>query len=273
MILQASIKQWLESFLSMQLFLPNGNYILLNEGVDCSLPLSNSNSNPKAWYVESPTIEPVRGNGWVGAVAEGGSVNFRNIAFNPHGHGTHTECLGHITQEVHSVNGVIDKLLYEAEVISIVPIERMNEDGLTDLVVTRELFQNALKTEKVEAVLVRTLPNTSDKLNKNYSDTNPVYFDADVVEVLDKLCVVHFLVDVPSVDREKDNGVLAFHHAFWKVPTHNDRKRTITELIFVPDSCEDGQYLLNLQTAPFENDATPSRPVLFKLQQNEEQTS
>jgi hypothetical protein len=88
--------------------------------------------------------------------------------------------------------------------------------------------------------------------------------------VLDKLGVIHFLVDVPSVDREKDNGVLAFHHAFWKVPETNDKRRTITELIFVPDECEDGNYLLNLQTAPFENDATPSRPVIFRLHQNEE---
>jgi len=254
----------------MQLFLSNGNYILTNEGVDCSLPLSNSSKNPTAWYVDAPVIEPVRGNGWVGAVAEGGSVNFRNIAFNPHGHGTHTECLGHITEEVHSVNGVIEKLLYDAEVVSITPIERMNEDGLMDLVITKELFQTAIQSETTEAILVRTLPNENEKLTRHYSDSNPVYFDADVVEILDQLGVIHFLVDVPSVDREKDNGKLAFHHAFWKVPEQNNKRRTITELIYVPNECEDGHYLLNLQTAPFENDATPSRPIVFKLHQNEE---
>jgi len=254
----------------MQLFLPNGNYIIINEGVDCSLPLSNSTENPTAWYVDAPTIEPVRGNGWVGAVAEGGSVNFRNIAFNPHGHGTHTECLGHITKEVHSVNGIIDKLLYEAEIVSLTPIERMNADGILDLVITKEILEQAVQSETVEALLVRTLPNEEGKRNKQYSDSNPVYFDVDVVEVLDKLGVIHFLVDVPSVDREKDNGILAFHHAFWKVPSLNDKRRTITELIYVPNACEDGIYLLNLQTAPFENDATPSRPTVFPLHQNDE---
>ena len=74
----------------MQLFLKDGRYIILNEGIDCSIPLSASEQNPRAWYVDQPVIEPVRGNGWVGAVAEGGSVNFRNVFFNPHGHGTHT---------------------------------------------------------------------------------------------------------------------------------------------------------------------------------------
>jgi arylformamidase len=88
----------------MQLFLGDGSYILVNEGIDCSLPLEGSEENVRAWYVSAPIIEPVRENGWVGSVAEGGSVNFRSIHFNPHGHGTHTECLGHITQEVHSVN-------------------------------------------------------------------------------------------------------------------------------------------------------------------------
>ena len=253
----------------MQLFLPNGNYIITNEGIDCSLPLSEF-GNPTAWYVDQPSISPVRANGWVGAVAEGGSVNFRDISFNPHGHGTHTECLGHITEKVYSVNGIIDRLFYEAEGISVTPIERMNEDGLTDLVITKELVEEKVRSTSIEALLVRSLPNSDEKRHKQYSDSNPVYFDADVVEYLDQLGVIHFLVDVPSVDREKDGGKLAFHHAYWKVPFQNDTKRTITELIFVPDHCEDGIYLLNLQTAPFENDASPSRPMLYPMHQNDE---
>jgi hypothetical protein len=41
---------------------------------------------------------------------------------------------------------------------------------------------------------------------------------------------------------------------------------TITELAFVPDDVKDGLYLLNLQVAPFDNDAAPSRPLLFRLE-------
>ena len=73
----------------MQLFLGDGSYVLTNEGIDCSIPLEGNEQNVRAWYVSPPLIEPVRENGWVGAVAEGGSVNFRSIHFNPHGHGTH----------------------------------------------------------------------------------------------------------------------------------------------------------------------------------------
>ena len=41
--------------------------------------------------------------------------------------------------------------------------------------------------------------------------------------------------------------------------------RTITELIYVPEEVTDRQYLLNLQIAPFENDASPSKPILYAI--------
>jgi hypothetical protein len=40
---------------------------------------------------------------------------------------------------------------------------------------------------------------------------------------------------------------------------------TITEFIYVPNKVKDGSYILNLQIAPFENDATPSKPVLYEI--------
>jgi hypothetical protein len=40
---------------------------------------------------------------------------------------------------------------------------------------------------------------------------------------------------------------------------------TITELIFVNNEVKDGSYLLNLQIASFENDASPSKPILFEI--------
>ena len=46
---------------------------------------------------------------WVGDVKQGGSVNFRNISFNPHGNGTHTECVGHISKEDFSINQCLKK--------------------------------------------------------------------------------------------------------------------------------------------------------------------
>ena len=254
----------------MRLFLEDGSWIDTSEGIDCSLPLEASDRNPRAWYVDPPVIEPVRANGWTGSVAEGGSVNFRNVFFNPHGHGTHTECLGHITPEVYSVNGCVRAQMMSAVLISVEPENRMNEDGETDSVITAALLAGALKDVRTEALLVRTLPNDPFKKTRNYSSTNPAYFTADVVDLLNEAGVIHFLTDLPSVDREQDGGELAFHHAFWGVPGNERFDRTISELIFVPDEATDGPYLLNLETAPLVNDATPSRPVIYQVYPGEE---
>ena len=42
---------------------------------------------------------PVVAGDFVGSTASGGPVNFFNIRVNPHGNGTHTECVGHIARE------------------------------------------------------------------------------------------------------------------------------------------------------------------------------
>jgi arylformamidase len=242
----------------------NGKKIDISKGIDCSIPLSASDTNPRAWYVDPPVMEPVRANGWIGAVNQGGSVNFRNIFFNPHGHGTHTECLGHITNEIFSINSLEIPVFMEVEVVSILPQEVLHTDGLIDKVIRKNQLKERVTSKKIEALIIRTLPNDETKKTSNYSDTNPPYLEEKLVEFLNELGVKHLLVDLPSVDREKDNGLLAFHHSFWGVPTKPDYSRTITELCYVPSSLVDGTYYLNLQTAPFENDATPSRPVLFK---------
>ncbi|MFM7683934.1 MAG: cyclase family protein, partial [Bacteroidota bacterium] len=123
------------------------------------------------------------------------------------------------------------------------------------------------QTDFSEALIIRTLPNNSEKKSMNYSDTNPAYLDLSVMNIIEKHNIQHLLLDLPSVDRESDGGELAFHHAFWNVPSNPNLEKTITELIYVDPSTEDGQYILELQVAPFDNDASPSRPILYNLQQ------
>jgi kynurenine formamidase len=247
----------------MKMYLDPTRYIETSEPLDVSLPLSPTSDNPRAWYVDPPVMEPVRTAHYVGSRAEGGSVNFRNIFFNPHGHGTHTECLGHITEEVFSVNARLKEYWFEATLITVQPKERAHPDGKTDLVITPDCLHLPEKCGK--ALLIRTLPNVQGKRTRNYSATNPPYFDRACVKDLLAKGVEHLLIDLPSVDRENDEGKLAFHHDFWEVPENPNHQRTITELIFVKDEIEDGNYLLNLHLAPFENDAAPSRPVLYKI--------
>jgi hypothetical protein len=41
---------------------------------------------------------------------------------------------------------------------------------------------------------------------------------------------------------------------------------TVTELAYIGQDVRDGLYMLNLQLAPIDGDATPSRPVLLALE-------
>lgn len=251
----------------MKFYIDNSHYINTKEPLDLSIALTDSDKNPRAWYVDPPRMVPVRTEHYIGSIKEGGSVNFRNIFFNPHGHGTHTECLGHITREVHSVNNVLTNFFFKARLVSILPKRIVRENGDIDFVIGPD--QINLSGFDGEALVVRCLPNLGTKLHANYSNTNPPYFDVACVDKLLKANIEHLLIDLPSVDRESDNGALVFHHAFWEVPKSPNFKRTITEMIFVDNSIEDGEYILEIQMAPFQNDASPSRPVLYRIEGSE----
>jgi arylformamidase len=230
--------------------------------IDISMPLTTDKFSTSAWYVNPMKLEPVVIGDWIGDVNKGGSVNFRNVTFNPHGNGTHTECVGHISKEFYTVNKNLDRFLFVAELVTVLP--QQLENG--DFVITRKQLENLLKdVYKPEAVTIRTLGNNAGKLHTNYSNTNPPYVLKEAIDYLNELGVMHLLIDMPSVDRESDGGILEAHHAFWNYPANTQLHKTITELIYVPNEVVDGTYILNLLIAPFENDASPSKPILYKV--------
>jgi len=251
----------------MLAILDNKYQIDLSKPIDISISLTNTDENPIAWYIEKPVIEPVVFGDWIGKVSEGkSSTNFNNIFFNPHGHGTHTECLGHITREFYSINQALKQFFFFAKLITVEP-ESIGED----LVITKDQISACLNETKPEAIIIRTLPNEKEKKSRKYSNTNPPYLSEDAAIFIRESEIQHLLIDLPSVDREHDEGKLLAHKAFWNVTnteTLNDDARlnaTITEMIYVPDEIKDGDYILNLQIASFENDASPSKPILYKI--------
>jgi kynurenine formamidase len=245
----------------------NNFEIDLSKPIDISIPLTNTDENPIAWYIEKPVIEPVIFGDWIGKVSEGkSSTNFNNIFFNPHGHGTHTECLGHITREFYSINQCLKQFFFFAKLVTVEP-QSIGED----LVITKDEISDALKGSKPEAIIIRTLPNLKEKKSRKYSNTNPPYLSEEAAIFIRESEIQHLLIDLPSVDREHDEGKLAAHKGFWNVTNteilNNDARlnATITEMIYVSDEIEDGDYILNLQIVSFENDASPSKPILYKI--------
>jgi hypothetical protein len=141
-------------------------------------------------------------------------------------------------------------------------------------VITRAALASAAAAHELHhyrALVVRTRPNTRDKLRRNYDRTPAPYFDADAMRWIVSSGITALVVDLPSLDRS-DDAELTTHRIFWGLPPGGKRaaeatrpNATVTELAFIDDSIPDGQYLLNLQVAPFVADAAPSRPVLLPL--------
>lgn len=233
----------------------------LTNPIDISIPLRSGVENPNVWYVNPPKIEAVELEDWVGAVSEGSAVNFNKITFNPHSHGTHTECVGHITERKISIQDCLKTYFFSAELITIAP---KKIDG--DLQITKDqLEEYDEELSLIDALVLRTNPNTDDKLSQHYNNTNWAYLTKEAALYLVEKNIKHLLIDLPSIDKERDHGKLEAHKAFWSYPDNTRKESTITELIYVPNKVVDGTYILNLQMASFVNDAAPSKPILYAL--------
>lgn len=232
----------------------------LYEPQDISFPLQEGENNPNCYWAEPVKFETIKAGNFIGSVKDGGSVNYQKLTITPHGNGTHSECYGHIADDGATINQSLNHFHFIAELISVMPKENFSGD----FVITQTMLSS---TPGTQALVIRTLPNEPSKKTKQYSGTNPPYVEAEAITYLVEQGIQHILLDLPSLDKEVDEGKLSAHKAFWKFPEEIRKHATITELIYVPDEIPDGLYLLNLQIASLEMDASPSKPVLYKLKE------
>ncbi len=233
----------------------------LTRPLDISLPLQSGSENPTCYWADPVAMETIRCGDFIGSVQEGGSVNYQKLSITPHGNGTHTECYGHISSDQATINQCLTDFHFLSEVISVRP----EQAASGDFIITRKALVEKIKNKTAQAIIVRTLPNTEGKRTARYSGTNPPYLEHDAAAYLVELGIDHLLIDLPSVDRESDGGKVLAHKAFWLFPERIRKNCTITELVYVADTIQDGLYLLNLQITSLEMDASPSKPVLYNL--------
>jgi len=233
-----------------------------SKAIDLTLPFIPNGLNANCYYADQPKASVISMGDFVGSVALGGTVNYQKITFTPHGNGTHTECLGHITDNPsHTIDKAISDSLVPAYLVSVEP-ELIGEDLVIGLKTIQELN---LENKGAKALIIRTLPNT-DKEFKQYSNTNPPYLAPEIGAYLAEIGIEHLVVDLPSVDKEVDGGLLQVHNGFWQTGGEVRTNATITELAFIPTESEDGLYILQLGIPRWVSDAAPSRLLLYSLE-------
>ena len=233
----------------------------LNQPIDISIPLTDGVSNPNCYHTEHPTFRFIAQGDFIGSVEAGGPCNHAELCLRPHGNGTHTECYGHLSPDPRAtLNRCMTRFHFMAELVTMQP-ETINGDQI----LTWKSLKDSMLDFNAEALIIRTSPNAEDKLTRQYTGTNPPYIERELAQKFRELNVKHLLVDLPSLDKEEDQGRMEAHHAFWNYPENTRKDCTITELVYVPDTVSDGQYLLNLQITSLESDASPSKPVLYSV--------
>jgi arylformamidase len=245
--------------MNIQLYFNNELYFVdLNRPHDISIPLLSGNNNPSAWHAPTVSFTPVISGDFIGDIEKGSPVNFFNVTLNPHGNGTHTESMKHISSKGQTINQSLRQFHFIAQLISIAPEQTGN-----DLVITKRILPHISINAK--ALIIRTLPNTNEKLTKSYSGKNPPYISVGAMQEIVRAGIEHLLIDLPSVDKEKDDGLVASHKVFWDINNVPRKQATITEMVFINNDIQDGLYLLNIQVPSFELDAAPSKPVIYKM--------
>lgn len=255
-----------------------GRDVDLGRSRDLSAPIVFGREAARGFGLAPATSAPVHAGAFVGDVRRGGSCNCEVHTLTPHADGTHTEGPGHIMAARAPVRFAPPLLL--AALIRVSPTRLGDVDDEVagnhrhdDAVIDEDSVVGAL-----DAVgdLDGAAPNAVIVVSGAAADTvfsgqNPPYLTINAALALRARGIEHLLVDLPSIDREDDGGLLGAHRAFFGVAqgvgaddAGVDRRdnATVTELVVVDADVAAGLYALFLQMAPIVADAVPSRPVI-----------
>lgn len=214
--------------------------------------------NVNCYYLDDPAFSYFSNEQFTGSLKAGGSVNCEKISLYAHASGTHTECALHVLDVPFSMKDIDMPLLQLCRLVSIRPEERGG-----DKVIDENAFDALTNGEGATAVCIRTLPNEADKLHRHYAGTNPPYFTPAAVLKLKALGFRHLLTDLPSIDREEDEGKLAAHKDWFAENGVVTQQRTITEFIYAPENIPDGMYAVSIACPQIETDAVVSKVLLY----------
>ena len=240
----------------------------MDKGFDLSIPNCFNSKNPSFFNSKNPKLSYLSQPGFKASIAEGGSCNVPSIELDIHSTGTHTECVGHIRNTNTFINEVCPKSLISSTLITVSPDgggdchENYHAQyNKNDLLITQKSLSKAIdgRGEYLDALIIRTLPNTPEKKTRNYDEHPASFFSNDAITYLLDMGVKHLLVDLPSIDKANDNGLLGNHHLFFK------GGETVSELLYIDKKLKDGHGFLFISIPNWVLDSAPSRPIFYPI--------
>ncbi|HTT06169.1 MAG TPA: cyclase family protein [Steroidobacteraceae bacterium] len=243
----------------------------LAAGISLARSLRFEGPQLRCFGAPAATSTPLRLGALSARVSEGASCNASLVCFAPHAHGTHTECVGHLSAEPLDAWRVVPQRLLVTVLMSLNCVPETAEPLLTREALLAAWPAPIADRLSARAAVIRTLPNAPDKFVAA-SGAMPPYLSAGAAGELVARGIAHLVLDLPSADRLEDGGRLTAHRIFFGLPEGATElaqaqraECTITELAYVEDGVPDGWYLLSLQAPCIDGDAVASRPVLYPL--------
>ena len=270
----------------------------LDRAYDLSLGPDRAGLGPRHFGAPPAAYQSWHNGAFVGAIDQGGSCNCSVLTLIPHCHGTHTECVGHLTREPMDAIDVIPTEFLAALLISVRATAARDTQETTaprplaeDCMITARSLTDATGPTVVaaamdsargvattpaapatRALIIRSLPNDSRKRARVYAEQPAPFLTREAAQWLVERGIEHLVVDLPTIDRAHDEGRMTAHRLFFGLPDGDERLSaatrrtcTVTELAFVPNELRDGRGLLLLQAPRLPGDAVPSRPMFYPL--------
>lgn len=233
---------------------------------------NNVAKQPKHFGASAPFKTPMKAGSFIGDVSKGGSCNAFVLNFNVHCLATHTETFWHFKESGPSPYEAVSLPFYFGKLITVTPASDIGDEtysvGLDkgDLVITRSMLESQVSGDtKLEALIVRTLPNSESKKLCEWGKTCPQpFFTKEAGEYIEKIGIKHLIVDFPSVDKGNDDGHLLVHKTFL-----NAVDKTISEMAFISEDIADGIYGVSISVPKMVCDAAPSNIKLHSLEKIE----
>lgn len=269
--------------MSVMLFEAHGRRLRVDfaKPASIAIPLDFAGPQPSCFGAPRAGSSPLVAGGFVGDTRAGGSCNCEVVTFAPHCNGTHTECVGHLTEERVAVADCVPGGVALALLVTVPPADAAaaaeDSDPVPasgDRLVTAAALRAAMDLHDgpaPTALVVRTA--TGNAPNRAYQGPAPApYLTRQAALFLVERRIETLVLDLPSADRADDGGKLTAHRIFFGLPPGSRRagestrpRASITELAWIPPAIHDGLYLLDLQIPAFRSDAAPSRPLLYPV--------
>ena len=194
-----------------------------------AMTLNFNGQQPNFYETDEATSKPLQLGDFTASTRVGGSCNVSCLALIPHCNGTHTETVSHIVDEDIWLADVAMQPLMLASLISVTTTTVESSDTTdsylpelvaTDQIISLAAIDSALKAADVDrikprALILRTLPNSAAKKSITYApQTGAPFLSIEAMQAIIDADIEHLLVDIPSIDKMQDEGLLTNHHTY-----------------------------------------------------------